>query len=357
VAEPTAVAAAFKSPWTAAAFCGAIAALIALPAVFSALGLYGRRDAYMEMTVGDGSFPFAAKEALDERSDVDILLLGDSTLWLGVNALLVQEELSRSEGRPANVMTFGHNWQGIDLDYALLRDTLAHRRVKTLALSIPAPIDRAQARPHHYAYHFLPFGVDPAMVSGLALDHRLTLYAESVLGAPRHLVSLIRRNPDVDQPIRATRGSHPVEEGFEGAPYEPLGRDPPALPADRMIAARSPESFRFTGQPLTDYQAHFVKLIAGLLREHGVRLVTFHVPRWAERASPVDEERLDWPRAFGIAGSIIGVPPAVLFEGLTDDEITRLYCNQHLNADGARFFTRAITPALLEVHHHGPEPR
>src|SRR5580693_10710929 len=104
MAEPTAVAAAFKSPWTAAAFCGAIAALIALPAIFSALGLYGRRDAYMEMTIGNGGFPFAAKEALDERSDVDILVLGDSTAWLGVNALVIEEELSRSEGRPANVL-------------------------------------------------------------------------------------------------------------------------------------------------------------------------------------------------------------------------------------------------------------
>jgi hypothetical protein len=102
---------------------------------------------------------------------------------------------------------------------------------------------------------------------------------------------------------------------------------------------------------------HFVRLIADLVREHGVRLVLFHIPHWSWRARPVVDERVDWPRLFGGDTTLIGVPPALLFQGLGEDEIKQLYVNEHLNASGARFFTRSITPALLSVHLHGAGPR
>lgn len=356
MAQTPAVAPTFRSPKQAAVFCAAAALLLALPALLSALGLYGRRDAYLEMPAGDGGFPYMVKEALEERSDIDILFLGESMVWLGVDTMYVQAELARAQGRPANVITYAHNWRGIDLDYALLRDTLARRRIKTLALGLPSASE-PQVGPHHYAYHFLPYGHDPAMVSGLALRHRVTLYAESVLGVPRHLLSLLRPNVDFDHPVAATHGSHLVDEGFAGAPYRPLDRDPPALPADALIQARTPGNFAIADDPLSDYQMHFVRLIADLAREHGVRLVLFHVPHWSWRARPVVDERVDWARLFGGDAALIGVPPALLFQGLRDDEIKQLYCNEHPNASGARFFTRAITPALLSVHLHGAGSR
>ena len=355
MAQTTAVFPPFRSPRGAAAFCAAVALAFALPALFSALGLYSRRDAYLEMPAGDGGFPYIVKEALDERSDVDILLLGESTLWLGVDTPYVEQALSREEGRQAKVLTYGHNWRGIDLDYALLRDTLAHRRVKLLALAVPS-VEEPQDGPHHYAYHFLPYGEDPAMVAGLALQYRIGLYATSVIGAPRHLLSLARKNVEYEHFTEATRGAHLVPDGFYGAPFQPFDRDPPPMPVDSLIREKSPESFAIGTAPISDYQANFVRLIAGLLREHGVRLVTFHVPHWSWRARPVVDERVDWAQLFGGA-SMIGVPPARLFAGLHEEQIKLLYCNEHFNENGARLFTRAITPALLWAYHHAPQPR
>src|SRR6185437_7441708 len=101
---------------------------------------------------------------------------------------------------------------------------------------------------------------------------------------------------------------------------------------------------------------NFVRLIAGLLREHGVRLVTFHVPHWSWRARPVVDARVDWAKLFGGA-AMIGVPPTRLFAGLSEEQIKLLYCNEHFNENGARLFTRAITPALLWAYHHAPQPR
>ena len=48
--------------------------------------------------------------------------------------------------------------------------------------------------------------------------------------------------------------------------------------------------------------------------------------------------------------SIVGVPPATLFQGLTDAEIDQFYYNEHLNANGCRLFTRTITPALVKTY-------
>jgi hypothetical protein len=349
--EPNAVAPAFRSTRQAAVFCAAVLGLLALPAIFTALGLYNRRDAYLEMPIGDGGLAYIEKQGLEERSDIDLLLVGDSLLWLGVDTVYIQNELERAEGRPVNVMMFAHNARGLDLDYGMIRDVLARRRVKTLVLASSPPWNH-QEGPHHYAYHFLPYSEDPALSEGVSLQNRLIFYAASVLGAPRHLLSLLRRNPDYDHWVRPMRGSHLVPEGFYGAPYEPLDRDPPAVPTETLIgSAASAPAFAFTEPPFSPYQEHFARLIVDMARAHGTRLVTFRIPRWSDRASPVAAERADWPRVFGADTTIVGVAPAVLFGGLNEDEIKRLYTNEHFNASGATRFTRTITPALLEIYH------
>jgi hypothetical protein len=356
VGEPPRIAAPLRSTRQAALFCALLAALLGLPAVLSALGLYSRRDAYQEMPQGAGPYAFIEVQVLDERSDVDVLLIGPSVLWMGVDAPLLAAELERREGRPVNVLTFGYKYPGLDVAYAMLRDALAHRRVRTLVMTL---LHRSEDDhdPHPWSYHFLPWGEDPAMTRGLGARDQLALYAESVLGAPRHLLSFVRANPDkADHPLERTRGANLQETGFRGAPYRPLRLDPPAVPVETLVySPASADRFAFDQQPWTPYQAHFLDLIVDLVRTHGIRLIALHVPQWTERASRVVEERFDWSAALGVGASIVGVPPAVLFAGLSEDEIERLYADtRHFNASGAALFTRAVAPALLELHAHAP---
>lgn len=353
MAQPTAVAATFRSPQHAARFCALVVVLLALPAIFSTLGLYSRRAAYVEAPIGAGGYTFIAKEILDERSDLDMLVMGDSVPWFGIDAVSLQHALERTDGSEVQVRSFGHSWVGLDIDYAMLRDVVARRRVKTLVLGAPAAESR-QLYPHPYSRHLLPYGEDPAMVAGLSLHDRMTLYAESVLGAPRHALSFLRRWPAFEHPVQATLGSHLEDFGFDGAPYRPVPRDPPVVPAESLIySPASAGSFVSTSTPLADYEAHFVRLIGDLARAHGIRIVVVHVPRWSDHAKLQVEERFDWSSALGVDAALVGIAPAVLFRGMTDDEIKSLYGNEHFNAAGARFFTRAIAPALLEIHHHG----
>jgi hypothetical protein len=357
MADKQAVAEPFRSPRQAALFCALVLAFLALPACLSALGLYGRRDAYREMPAGAGPYAFVEKQVLDERGDIDMLFLASSLLWVGVDTPIVQRELARAEGRPVTVLTFGYNHRGEDVAYAILRDTLARRKVKTVVATMPLAVDEEDG-PHPYAYHFLPYGEDPEMTRGLPLRYRLMLYAESVLGAPRHTLSFVRPNPDFAHPLAATLGANLTQQGFAGAAYAPVDRDPPHLPVESLIASpTSADRFAFSGKPLTGYQAHFLRLLGELVRKHGLRLIVLHVPRWSERGRSVVEERFQWSSVLGVDAPVVGVPPSVLFQGLSDDEITRLYYDEHLNASGAALFTHTITPALLTLHTHASKTR
>ena len=47
----------------------------------------------------------------------------------------------------------------------------------------------------------------------------------------------------------------------------------------------------------------------------------------------------------------MGIPPAVLFRGMSDDTVQGLYADPvHLDATGQAYFTRVITPMLLQVY-------
>jgi hypothetical protein len=75
-----------------------------------------------------------------------------------------------------------------------------------------------------------------------------------------------------------------------------------------------------------------------------------HIPQANEIDAEVVEERVDWLEATGIDATLVGIPPARLFRGFSEQETLRFFSSDHLNQNGAAFFTRAVTPALLEVY-------
>ena len=63
------------------------------------------------------------------------------------------------------------------------------------------------------------------------------------------------------------------------------------------------------------------------------------------------QEREFWPDVLHADVTMMGIPPATLFAGLTDDDVRKLYYNPtHLNKNGQEYFTQIITPRLLEIY-------
>ena len=344
----------FDSTWQASGFALLLVVLLMLPVGLSKSGLTSRKDVYERIPERFGAFSYIGNQIFEEKSDIDILFLGSSVLWLGIDTPYVQDELSRRLGRQANVVTFGANWRGEDLTFILLSELLQTRKVRMLVITMPLQPETSTL-PHPQAFRWLPYGGKEAAFEGLPLRGRIAVYGEQVLGAPRHLLGLIRR--DIQQRSESydkfvfLRGSYRLESGYFGAPFVRELTRPAEAPASSAIySAETKRLFHFTQQPLSDYQMHFLKLTVNLLRNFKVPVLIVNIPLSRQRHNPTVEERMYWPDVLGMEMPIVGVPPAILFRGKSDAEIDRFFYNEHMNLNGSELFTRTVTPAILKIY-------
>ena len=75
------------------------------------------------------------------------------------------------------------------------------------------------------------------------------------------------------------------------------------------------------------------------------------MPSSVKTGAKVIAERENWPAMLTNQCALMGIPPARLFAGMTDGEIARFYYgDDHFNQNGLEYFTRLITPALLQLY-------
>jgi hypothetical protein len=85
--------------------------------------------------------------------------------------------------------------------------------------------------------------------------------------------------------------------------------------------------------------------------------VLLHIPTLDEARSLKIAEHAFWQENLGDNLFLLGVPPAKMFGGLTDDEVRRLYFNPgHLNKNGQKYFTSLIGPSLLKLYETAGKP-
>jgi hypothetical protein len=296
-----------------------------------------------------GLFTLQEQVQNDPRPDIDILFIGDSMLRFGVDAGLVEQEMSQALGRPARVLMFGFQHRGEEVYYLALRDLLAHhKRPKLLVLNLPrAPFH--VDRPHPSDWELVSPGESPAFYEGLAWRYRFRLYAEQVLGFPRVILALLHDRHAALRPD--DHGSALREDGFEGAPFVRYTPPVPQFAARQMIySAETKDRWSYEGGSLFPYAENFDRKLVALAAEHHIPLVALSVPLQSRAEHRQIMELTNWSTYFGVPIRMVGVPPAELFAGLSADEIKKLYWNDHFNANGSRYFTKAIMPALLQLY-------
>lgn len=303
------------------------------------------------MTKEAGMYPFLGRQIFEETQELDVAFVGSSLLLKGIDAPYFQIALSHALGRKANVILLAAYWQGMDLQYFLLRDLLEHRRVRMVVMSMPIP-QFTSGRPHVQAYRWLRFGEDTDAIQGLPWLSRMTLYADAVLGAPRQFLSLLRPTwVDPRRTVSPSLGSEYDRAGYYGVPFVPDRLSPPHLAPEAMIySGRTQAQFDFHGTPLAPYQEHWAREIGKLVRQHGVALTLLHVNDSEERGHTTVHERMFWPDVMGVSMTIIGVPTATLFSGVPDSRFYHFFYDQHMNINGKELFTAAVTPALIDAY-------
>jgi hypothetical protein len=200
---------------------------------------------------------------------------------------------------------------------------------------------------------------------------QMEYYFAAVAGMPRNLLDMLRPNLPADLNAVSTweiRGKGPnlashlgaitTRVGFrpapdaEPGPFVEFTPQTGVTPADVCIYSQDTKTnFVFSSAALPPMELHFIQKLTALAQDNDCKLVVVHNPKFDERHSPVISEPVFWPDILPGPITRIGIPPATLFRGLTDDDIKKLYGDSlHLNENGQRYFTSLMTPALLKIY-------
>jgi hypothetical protein len=352
---------AFSSTRQAAAFALLLLLLLLSPVLVRKSWLPPREEIYSALPWGAGAFPYLHDQFFDEKEDIDIAFMGSSRMWWGIDTPQVDAQLSQTLGRKAVVRSLCWNAPGFDAFFFILQDLLQHRKVRVIVFNDCTAGAGNEAHPR--APFFFRLADNAEGIAGLTLRSKISFYTSAILGLPRNLLGLLRGNlPAIPSDVISWPGfknirnpslqlgslSVPMRLGRTFESYTPQSS---ARPADVCVYSEATrQSFDFSKGFVYPMQAAFARKIRTLAREHQVKLVCLHLPLSEEMKSPQIEEPVFWPDFFGNNLTMVGIPPAKLFGGMTEENMLKLFYGGHLNQNGQKYFTSLITPSLVQIY-------
>jgi hypothetical protein len=362
---------AFSSTKQAAAFALLLLVFFLLPSLVGRPFLPTREELYSAPSWAFGSFPYLHDQIFEEKADIDIAFMGSSPIYWGIDTPYVQKKMSEMLGRPAVVRSLCWNWSGFDGLYFIARDLLQHRKVRMIVfcdLVVPNTSNAA----HRLTSKWFLWSEDAAEISGMNTRAKATFYAGAIMGMPRNLLDLLRNNlpvipsdqivfkpgmPKVTNPALQL-GSLAVDQEADRPFIEYIPHTAAQASDACVYSEEAKTNFQFTGPPILPTQAAFCRKMGALAREHGVKLVYLHIPRSYEQTSPEIKVTAFWPDVFGSDVAMIGIPGAKMFAGIPDDDLTNnlYYDFLHLTKNGKEYFTRLITPRLVQLYENQTKP-
>ena len=334
-------------------------ALLTSPFWLVNLPNYSPKNKWLETRAAAGNYQFFAKQIYDENGDIDILVLGDSLLWAGLNTDILEAELSKKLGRKATVLHFGANWRGEELIALLLKEMLEHRHVKMVVMDMPTLMTdiKGVSEMHPAVVSWWVMGEHIPNIMNIDLVSFIKLYAASVLGTPRHLLSLLRENPLVaeDRLIRSnTRTGALVEKtGYQGN-YVAIDKFPALnISAEEIVLSEKTSNiYHFTEEKLSVYRAHFLQQFFNNAEAHGCEVMITSMPRYSTSENTYAVEIADYRSIFSGKVTLASIPPSYLFDGMSKEEIRKYFYDEHMNDNGSTLFTYAILPTIFSIYEH-----
>jgi hypothetical protein len=360
---------AFSSLGQAIGFVVLLLVMLLLPVLVPRTALPSREQIYTSLPWSVGPYPFIHDQIYNEKSDVDIAIIGDSQIWAAIDTPYMQRQLSAKLGRPAVVITLCCPWAGFDGLYFLARDLLQHRQVHMLVFSDASGLSVVQDTPHKQAWRWFRYAEDAGELAGLSLGYKLTYYYGSILGMPRNLISLLRPNLAPVLTLEKKRdleedhhwlmpserlGSLAMQISFENRPdlFSKFTPVTTVEPSDFDIySPETKDKFHFAESVKPSLQIYFARKLAALAQAHRTRLTCLNVPFYENRKSSFIQERFYWPEAMQTPVNMVGISPAVLFASLPEKDVSNLFWDAyHFNENGQAYFTRLLAPSLIALY-------
>jgi len=363
---------AFASTKSAAAFALLLLVLLALPVVLGQSWLPPREEAYSRQGWGSGPYPWIENQIFQETNAIDIAFLGSSHILNGIDTPYVQEQLSKKLGRPAVVRTIAWGGSGFDGLYLVTQDLLQHRKVKLLVF-YDEKVELGEKLRNGALTSLFRLREQVSVLAGLPFKDQAAYYVVALMGIPRNLLSLVRLNfpaellsnrpgyiePEnsgfIDAPscLGAVNGRNGFSPSFFRPDHAPFVSYAPSVSNGTETIIYSPRegAFEFSHAPLPAWHVKFVRCFAALAKAQDCRLVMLSIPLYDERRASVITERAFWPDLLSADVTMLGILPAKMFGDLTDVDVQKLHDDpQHFNQNGQRYFTRLITPSLINLY-------
>ena len=320
-----------------------------------------------------GPYDWIHQQIFVETNDIDIAIMGSSRFLWGIDAPYIQTNLTPALGRPATVRMICWQWKSIDALYFNAKELLAHRRVKMLVF-----YDETEAFLHPMTPYWFNWQRDSGELAGLQLKTKLNFYFASIIGTPLGFLECLCPNlpptpgGPYDQYYRGLEavnpdqnlGSIPAKLGLidpltdNRSPYVEFQPEPKPYPAETFVYSKDHASlFHFANEYMPADTLKLFDKFSQLARAYNVKLVLVHPPIMAEMNQARVEEARCWPDLNHTDITMIGIPGAKFFEGMSPADIKKLYRDPvHFNQNGQRYFTRMITPALLKTYEKIDKP-
>ena len=291
-----------------------------------------------------------------ERSHVDILFvdrdplavafLGLSSMWVGVDARSLQEQLSET-GETNRVALMGANHPGEDLVYSLAQVLLENREVSLLVLSTPG---RGQLEPHPMLHRLYSFKHHQPVWEDLSWRDRITAYGLAVLGAPGQLLARVRQPVGLEdrRSLTANNGSWLRNLAWPGTNFAVI--ETPGCCTDMQLFL--PEQFdELTFDDVTTpYQRTYLEHTLRLAEEHGTRVAILSPPLWRDRRTARPIIRLPRELLEQHNVPLIAQSGEALFGSAPDSDIQSYFYNaNHMNPNGTSRVTGAIAPHIRQL--------
>ena len=228
-----------------------------------------------------------------------------------------------------------------------------------------------QDTPHKQAWRWFRYTEDAGELAGLPLRYKLTYYYGSILGLPRNLLSLLRPNlepvltPEKQSAMETAHhwtlptkmlGSLAVQISNDDRPdlFSKFSPDTTTQPSDFAIySPQTKNKFQFDKNDTASLQIYFARKLAALAQAHGTSLTCINLPNYDDRKSPLIREKYYWPDAMQAQINMAGIPPATLFDGLPEKDISNLFFDPyHFNENGMAYYTRLLAPSLIMIYDH-----
>jgi hypothetical protein len=363
---------AFSSTKQATAFAFMLLVILLSPVLVGKNLLPPREEVYTSQTWRYCACGFLDDQIFKEKSDIDVVFIGSSRMWAGIDTPYVQQEFSKKLGRPAVVLTLAWSWTGFDSIYFIGQDLFQHRKVRMIVFDDEFRDDDV---PNVSATHWFRFGDNWKDVAGMPLRIQSDYYLAAIWGMPRNLLSLLRLNistshdyPDFERWAAVFHSKNPrnqlgaltVERNFDpGIPFVPyLPGNDARTDSACVFSPETKEQFEFSGPRTPAWQMSFAKKFADMAANYNAKAVFLHLnPIYSsnETNNPRIHERECWPQVLGTNVAMVGIAPEKLYSGLDESDLGRLFFmpdHIHYNENGEKLFTPLITPALLQIYEN-----